>query len=219
MEVIKLGIVDDNLQLANQLISNFRLFDHINVMLLASNGRDLLDQLDKTTIHPEVILMDVEMPVMDGIQTTRQVKQLNPDIKVIMLSVFDQDDKVFEAVMAGASGYILKDEAPVKIIEAVENVLHGGASMSSLVAMKVLSLIRSQERVEFQNKTPIQFGLSKREIEILELLSDGKDYLRISESLFISPHTVKKHIANLYDKLHVNNRAEAVRIAVKNRWV
>ncbi len=217
MNSIKLGIVDDNPHLANQMVNNFSLFDHIKIVLIASNGKDLMEKIDDAT--PDVILMDVEMPEMDGIEATGAVKDKYPEIKVVMLSVFDQDDKVFQSILAGASGYILKEEPPVKILEAIENVLEGGASMSSLIAAKALNLIRFQNESNLPQKPPSDFGLSKREIEILEHLADGEDYLKISEGLFISPHTVKKHISNLYDKLHVHSRAQAVRIAVENKWV
>ena len=217
MEIIHLGIVDDNPHLANQMVNNFSLFDHIKIVLIAKNGVDLLNQLEKN--QPEIILMDVQMPEMDGITATSKVKEKYPDIKIVMLSVFDEDDKVFQSILAGASGYILKEESPIKILEAVENVLHGGGSMSTIIAGKVLNLIRVQNHMDFPHKPPSDFGLSKREIQILEHLANGEDYLKISESLFISPNTVKKHISNLYDKLHVHSRAEAVRIAVENKWV
>ena len=203
MEVIRLGIVDDNVHLANQMVNNFTLFDHIKIVLMAKNGQDLLDQLKDN--RPEIILMDVQMPIMDGITATAQVKALYPEIKILMISVFDEDDKVFHSILAGASGYILKEETPVKILEAIENVLSGGASMSSMIAAKALNLIRFQNDQNLPQKPPSDFGLSSREMEILELLSEGYDYLKISETLFISPNTVKKHISNLYDKLHVHS--------------
>ena len=217
MEIIHLGIVDDNPNLANQLVNNFSLFDQIKIVMLAVNGQDMLEQLEHT--QPEIILMDVQMPEMDGIEATAKVKEKYPDIKILMLSVFDEDDKVFQSILAGASGYILKEEPPIRILEAIENVLHGGASMSTVIAAKVLNLIRFQNDSSLPHKPPSDFGLSKRELQILEHLADGEDYLKISEALFISPNTVKKHISNLYDKLHVHSRAEAVRIAVENKWV
>ena len=114
MEIIHLGIVDDNPHLSNQLVNNFSLFDHIKIDFIAENGIHLLEQL---TVHkPDVILMDVQMPEMDGIQATAKVKGLYPDIKILMLSVFDEDDKVFQSILAGASGYILKEESPIRII-------------------------------------------------------------------------------------------------------
>ncbi|MFY0608180.1 MAG: response regulator transcription factor [Cyclobacteriaceae bacterium] len=217
MEIIKIGIVDDNVHLANQMVNNFSLFSHIRICLIASNGLDLLNQLKLS--QPDVILMDVQMPEMDGIAATKEVKTLYPKIKILMLSVFDQDDKVFHSILAGASGYLLKEESPVRILEAVENVLNGGASMSALIAAKALNLIRFQNNQSLPEKPPSDFGLSNREMEILEHLADGKDYLKIAEALFISPNTVKKHISNLYEKLHVHSKAEAVRIAVENKWV
>ncbi len=217
MEQIRLAIVDDNPQLSNQLVNSFSLFDHVKIVLIAKNGLDLLEQLG--TMLPDIILMDVQMPDMDGIEATAAVKQHYPDIKILMLSVFDEDEKVFRSILAGASGYILKEEPPIKILEAIENVLEGGGSMSTIIAGKVLNLIRFQNDNNLPQKPPSDFGLSKREIEILEHLADGEDYLKISEALFISPNTVKKHISNLYDKLHVHSRAEAIRIAVENRWV
>ena len=214
---LSIGIVDDNPQLANQLVNNLSLFDHVRISLIAKNGVDLLRQLSKT--RPEVILMDVEMPEMDGIEATAKVKEQHPEIKILMLSVFDEEDKVFRSILAGASGYILKEEPPVKMLEAIENVMGGGGSMSTLIAGKVLNLIRFQNDTHLTPKPPSDFGLSERELQILEHLANGHDYLRIAEELFISPNTVKKHISNLYDKLHVHSRAQAVRIAVENRWV
>lgn len=217
MEQIKIGIIDDNPHLSNQMVNNFSLFSHVHIILIARGGQDALKQLETT--KPDILLMDVQMPEMDGIALTNIIKEKYPEIKILMLSVFDSDDMVFRAILAGASGYILKEEPPIKILEAIENVLAGGASMSSLIAAKALNLIRYQNSHNLPQKPPSDFGLSKRELEIMELLADGKDYLGIAEVLFISPHTVKKHISNLYDKLHVHSRAEAVRIAVKNNWV
>ena len=217
MEITYLGIVDDNPQLANQMVNNFSLFDHIKVVLIAKNGVDLLEQLKKT--QPEIILMDVQMPEMDGIEAAAKVKESYPDIKILMLSVFDEEQKVFHSILSGASGYVLKEEPTVKILEAIENVMNGGGFMSTVVAGKVLNLIRFQNKNNLPQKPPSDFGLSKREIQILEHLAEGHDYLKISESLFISPNTVKKHISNLYDKLHVHSKASAVRIAVENKWV
>lgn len=106
MERIKLAITDDNPHLANQMVNNFSLFDHIQIVIIAQNGQDLIDQLKGT--KPDVILMDVQMPEMDGIEATAIVKEYYPDVKIVMLSVFDEDDKVFRSILAGASGYILK---------------------------------------------------------------------------------------------------------------
>jgi len=161
--------------------------------------------------------MDIQMPIMDGIEATRELKQKYPHIKVIVSTVFDEENYIMEAIMAGANGYLLKDERPEKLIEAIREGMDGGAPMSSSVARKALNLIRYG--VKDEEASEVNFNLTKRETEILEQLATGLNYNQIAENLFISPGTVRKHIENIYQKLHVHNKVEAVQLAIKNRLV
>jgi DNA-binding NarL/FixJ family response regulator len=215
---IKVGIVDDNKSLGQALKDKIGLFEGFEVNIMAKNGLDILQQLKSASdINlPDVILMDLEMPQMDGIEATALIKQQFPIIKIIILTVFDNDDKIFNAIKAGASGYFLKDESISRIIEGIDEILHGGAPMSSLVALKALELLRNGNS---NIQHPADFNLSQREVEILENLSQGMSNKDIAVKCFISPSTVKKHIENIYAKLHISTRAEAVKIALKNNWI
>lgn len=138
-----------------------------------------------------------------------------------MLTVVDREDQIFDAIKAGASGYLLKDEKPTKILQAIEDTMEGRSPMSPIVARKALALLRNQGNEPKLEKLlkPDYFDLSNREIEILEKISEGKNYNQIAELLFISPKTARKHIENIYQKLHVHSKLEAVQLAQKNRWV
>lgn len=218
--MITIGLVDDNPTLLRNISQNLSIFDEVEVMFKANGGHDALDKLNN--YHPDMILMDIEMPEMDGIETTRRVKELFPEIKIMMLSVLDREDKIFEAIKAGASGYLTKDEKPSKIVAAIEELMEGGAPMSPTIAMKTLKMLRSQEVVGQKTETylsPETYNLSKREIEILEKVATGLTYNQIADQLFISAKTARKHIENIYQKLHVHSKLEAVAVAQKNKWV
>lgn len=215
---IRILIAEDNSRLARTLIDKLNLFDdQLSVRGWESHGKALLQHLE-VDAHVDLILMDIQMPVLDGIETTRVVKQKYPQIKVIMSTVFDEENYILEAIMAGANGYLLKDERPDKLMEAITEVMDGGAPMSGSVARKALNLIRYGAREETA-ESAVDFNLTKREIEILEQLATGLNYNQIAENLFISPGTVRKHIENIYQKLHVHNKVEAVQIAIKNRLI
>lgn len=218
--MIKVGLVDDNPSLLRNISQNLSIFEELTVVFKAFNGQDALDQL--THHSPDVILMDIQMPEMDGIEATRRIKSLYPDQKIMMLTVLDQEDKIFDAIKAGASGYLLKDEKPSRILACIEELLDGGAPMSPVVAMKTLEMLRNQQvtgRPLEILRGPETFNLSKREIEILNKVVDGYSYQQIAEQLFISAKTARKHIENIYHKLHVHSKLEAVQMAHKNRWV
>ena len=139
-----------------------------------------------------------------------------PNIKIVMLTVMEEDDLVFRSIMAGASGYLLKDSKIQELEKGILDVMDGGAPMSPSIAMKSLQLIRA---VSEKPKTSIDFGLSKRELEILEEMSGGHNYKEIAEKMFISPKTVRKHIENVYRKLQVHNKVEAVRLAMDHKLI
>ena len=162
------------------------------------------------------------MPVMDGIEAVTIAKEVYPDTHFLMLTVFDDDDKLFEAIKAGATGYLLKDEKVSSIVKAItEIVFEGGVPMSPRIARKVLGLLRNSPEEApptTENGTEDDHMLSTREMEILNRIVDGLNYQQIGERLFISPHTVRKHIANIYEKLHVSNKASAIKIAIRKKW-
>lgn len=187
--------------------------------MTASNGKDCCEKLVDIRQKPQVVLMDIDMPVMNGIEATSLIHELYPGIKVVMLTVFDDDKKIFDAIQAGANGYLLKDAKPARIVAAIEDALEGGVPMSPLVASKTLELLLNYAPSIKDLKSPEDYKLSEREIEVLKLLSSGKNYHVIAELLFISPKTVRGHIERIYDKLHVHSKLEAVQLAQRNKWV
>ena len=218
---IDIAIVDDNKSIIDSLLLNLSLFDEINVLFIAENGNDLLQKIKNNPL-PEVILMDIEMPGMSGIQATYEVlSQVSDKLKILMLTAFDQDDKVFESIQAGASGYLLKGESPAAIVSAIHDVHEGGSPMSATIATKILGLLRKSNPpiIDLPNdKKPADFDLTKREIEILEFITKGDTYKRIADLLFVSDKTIKKHIENIYNKLHINSKYEAMQLATKYNW-
>jgi DNA-binding NarL/FixJ family response regulator len=213
---VDIAIVDDNAGLLLQIEENLSDADNMNVLFTAINGQDLLDKLATAPKLPQVILMDIEMPVMNGIEATAIVTK-ETDIKVLILTVFDNDEKVFDAIKAGAAGYLLKDSKPYKIVNAIEDIMMGGGPMSPLIAAKTLSLLRQKTVLDNQPQ-PSDFKLSERETELLQLLVQGLSYQQIADKLFISHGTVRKHIENIYSKLHINSKVEAVNTANKHKW-
>ena len=158
-----------------------------------------------TAARPEVMLLDIELPGMSGIDGVRELKVRMPEVLVLMLTVFGDDDRVFEAICNGASGYLLKDTPPARLLEAIRELAAGGAPMSPEIARKV---VRMFQRVAPPRDTP--GGLSPRELQILRLLADGHSYKTAAAELTISPDTVRFHIRHIYEKLHVHSKSEAV---------
>jgi DNA-binding NarL/FixJ family response regulator len=224
MKKITVGIVDDKSQ--NRLLFTERLnfSDEIQVVMTATDGNDFLDQMKKMDFQqrPSVILMDVEMAGMDGIVAVHTGKILYPDVHFLMLTVFDDDDKIFEAIKAGADGYILKNEKVSSIIDCIIQLSESGsAPMSPRIARKTLDMLMNASipKMEKEDKEKNDYALSDREMEILRLTIDGYNYKQIATKLFLSSNTVKKHIANIYHKLHVTSKAQAIKIATKSRLI
>lgn len=194
----------------------------MQLVFAAHNGNQCLEELSGLPHAglPQVIFMDIEMPSMDGIETTQIVKTLYPQIHVLILTIFDDDEKIFEAIKAGASGYLLKHEPSSVLEDAVVNVLeYGGAPMSPAIARKALQLLSASSSIAVkQAGNPLPASLTEREKEVLQHMVSGWDAKRISSELNISVLTTRKHIANVYDKLHINSRAQAITLAHKQKW-
>ncbi len=217
MYKISIAIVDDKRLLRDSLKEQLSFSDEIEVLFLAEDGADFLQQMDEraNADRPLAVLMDIEMPRMDGLETVLIAKEIYPDVQFIMLTIFDDEDKIFDAIKGGASGYLLKDEKISTIIRSIKEVIEDGAvPMSATVARKTLSMLKAISESEDQS----DYHLSIREMNILELVVEGLNYNEIAGRLFISPHTVRKHIANIYEKLHVSNKTAAIKIALKKKW-
>ncbi|HCD52898.1 MAG TPA: DNA-binding response regulator [Balneolaceae bacterium] len=216
---IRIGIVDDQKKIRDNLETRFSFFDGIDVVMLAQNGKDAIKQLKsmKKDSIPTVLLMDIEMPVMDGVETTRIIKKDFPDIDIMMQTVFEDEENIFKSIQAGASGYLLKDDPIDKYVIAIEEMVDGGAPISSSVALKLLQYMRETNAAASAGSE--DFSLTSRELDILKGIVDDLTEFQIGDQLFISPHTVRTHIKNIYKKLHVHTRASAVKIALQNRLV
>ena len=169
------------------------------------------DQMD--ALQPDLVIMDIDMPGMSGIEGVRRIKSAHPDIKVIMYTVFDDDNRIFDCICNGADGYLLKNTSPLKLIQALEELAEGGVPMSPFVAQKVFQYFRTSKA------DGDAFNLTPRETEMLELLVRGNSYKMIADKSSISIDTVKKHLQNIYHKLHVNCGTEAVAKALQHKIV
>jgi DNA-binding NarL/FixJ family response regulator len=217
---IKIAIVDD--KPSNRNIIKDKLLRHQNfeVSLTAENGKDFLEKMKSLQIDklPTVVLMDLEMPEMDGVDAVAAGSYLYPFVKYVMLTIFDDEEKIFKAIKAGAFGYLLKDESSENIAEVLTQMQENGVGpISPGIAHKILQLVQNntisllQKPTTEKQKTP--FNLTEREQEILKLLVLGMQYKEIGHQLEISPNTAKKHVLNIYSKLHVNSKAQALALA------
>lgn len=202
--MIKIAIVEDNNTLRSSLES---MFNHTEGMRCVASLNNLLNVVSVVgSTLPEIILMDIGLPNISGIEGVRTVKTHFPKIQVLMFTVFDDDEKIFDAIRAGASGYLLKKTPPNEIVDAIRDLYHGGAPMTSSIARKVIQ--------SFQATTPsttvADYQLTVRENEILYSLVDGLSYKKIADKYCVSISTIRTHICNIYNKLHVNSKAEAV---------
>lgn len=215
-KIMRIAIVDDKQPNRVSLQEKLTFLKDIEVAFLAANGEDFLNRIKAEKQPLDVVLMDIDMPIMNGIEAVNIAASLYPDTKFLMLTVFDDDEKIFEAIKAGAIGYLLKDENVDKIVDALWQIVEfGGSPMSPRIARKALQLLMGAKVEKRQKEETV---LSAREMEILRGLVEGMDYKAVAEKLFISPYTVRTHITKIYQKLHVNSKIQAVNLAVKNRW-
>ena len=215
--MIKVAIVDDKMNNRKVIADKLSLNNSFTIAFQSVNGEDFLLQMQKLPEddQPHIVLMDLEMPEIDGVSAIGTASSLYPAVKFVVLTIFDDDDKIFRAIKAGACGYLLKEESGEVIADMLVNLWESGAGpISPSIAYKILQMMQqsAQPKNEKRGQDNI-FQLSDREKEILQMLSEGLDYKEIAARIFLSPNTVKKHTSSIYQKLHVNSKAQALRIA------
>lgn len=208
----RVAIAEDNSFLMHSITEKLSFFEDLELRFTAVNGAEIVGKIEGNH-HIDVILMDIQMPEMDGIKATQIIKNRFPNIKIIMLTVLDDDQYIFNSIMNGADGYLLKETSPEDLHSGILEIIDGGAPMSPSIALRTLKMLRNPKLATHEKTSDI--ALSKRENEILIHLSKGLDYKKIAENLFISPGTVRKHVENIYKKLQVHNKMEAVQKATK----
>ncbi|MES2796358.1 MAG: response regulator transcription factor [Bacteroidota bacterium] len=212
MTTIRIVIYEDNSDLREGL----------SVLLRGTNGFELVGafpncenvQAEIGELMPDIVLMDIDMPIANGIQGLKIIKEKYPQVNVLMLTVFEDNEHIFDAICSGAVGYMLKRTPPAKLLEAILDATNGGAPMTSTIARKVLQMLPPQKRV-----IEPSHNLTDREREILNLLVKGNSYKMIADQCFISMDTVRSHIKKIYEKLHVHSQTEAVAKAIHNQIV
>lgn len=210
---IKVAIFEDNKMLRESLQQLINSMDDMTCTGAFADANKLLRNMQMA--KPDVVMMDINMPGISGIEAVQVIREKFPDTRILMQTVFEENDKIFAAICAGASGYMLKKTAPQKMIEAIRETHLGGAPMTASIATKLLQMFRSQssgEKKEF-------IILSEREKEILSLLVKGKSYKGIASDCFISIDTVSTHVRHIYEKLHVHSKSEAVAKAINQKLI
>lgn len=216
--MIRIAIAEDNVFIAQAIEEKISFFDDLKLKFRGANGNEFIGKLEQDH-NVDVVLMDIQMPEMNGIKTTAFVKSKYPHIKILMLTVFDDDENIYDAIQAGADGYLLKETSPEDLYKALVDVVEGGAAMTPSIALKTLNILRYPEKLTSDRVQLEEIKLSKREIEILEQLAKGLNYHQIADNLILSPATVRKHIENIYKKLNVHNKMEAVQKAIKQNLI
>jgi DNA-binding NarL/FixJ family response regulator len=210
---IRVAIFEDNQHYRDGMVAVIDITHPFKVIGAFSDCVKLIQRIEQA--KPDIILMDIGMPGLSGIEAVILIRKQFPEIPILMQTVFEDEDKIFAAVCAGASGYLLKNAGPVKLLEAMREVLDGGAAFTPVIAKKVMNMFQQQSsavKSEF-------IELSKREKEILQCLVKGMSYKMIAENCFISTETVHSHIKKIYEKLHVHSMSEAVAKAIRNHLV
>jgi DNA-binding NarL/FixJ family response regulator len=224
--MIKVAIVDDKPINRQSIKERIMMAQGMELFFMSDNGSTFLERMKELSTNnnfPDVVLMDIDMPVMNGIAAVNIAKELYPSVDFLMLTVFDDDEKIFDAIKSGASGYLLKEESMEKLAEAIRQVKEFGAvAMSPVVARKAMMMLAKNPMAAITEAQPKnageEYNLSEREMEILKGMVEGMDYRKIGEKLYVSPHTVRTHIGNIYKKLHVCSKVDAVKIAIKKQW-
>jgi DNA-binding NarL/FixJ family response regulator len=204
-------IIEDNELLRDSLKEAISKSGQISCKHSFGSGEAALDFIEKEELVPDIILLDIGLPGMNGIELIPELRRLSPSSKIIIITVHDDDENVFNAICAGASGYLLKDLSADKIVASINEVMNGGAPMNSHIAKKVLNMFRDQ------NVKSNGYSLSEREKEILSLLVEGLSKKQIAEKIFLSHHTVDSHLRNIYAKLEVHSRSSAISKAIREK--
>ncbi|MGV6830546.1 MAG: response regulator [bacterium] len=204
---IQVIIIEDNEPLAQGFKTIINKTNNYEVVGLYSNCEDAISQLKND--KPKIILMDIELPGMNGVEGTKKIKTKYPEIEIIIVTVYENSETVFDALCAGASGYLSKNASRFELVTSLDEVLEGGAPMSINIAKMVVNSFR-------KSTSSI---LSERETEVLTLLASGKSYNSVAEALFISVNTIRFHVKNIYEKLQVNTKEEAISKANKDRII
>ncbi len=210
--MIKVLIYEDNPQLREGLTMLIDGSDGFSVVASYKNCNNIIPELEAWS--PDVILMDIDMPGVNGIEGLKRIREVNQNIKVLMLTVFDDNKNVFEALKNGANGYLLKKTPPAKLLEYIGDVATGGAPMTSSIATQVLKMFS-----ELPQQANNEYNLSEREKQVLQLLVNGYSYKMIANDMFIAIDTVRSHIKKIYEKLQVNSKSEAVAKAFKDKLI
>ncbi len=205
--MLQVAIVEDDSEIRTTLGLIIDSTDGFCCQQLFNDCETAIKELPKD--KPDVVLMDIDLPGISGIEGVKKLKASMPDTDFIMLTIHSEDASIFDSICAGATGYLLKSTPPTQLLHAIQEVHEGGSPMSAEIARRVVSSFR------IASSSP----LSERETEILRRLCDGENYKVIADALFVSGHTVRSHIKNIYKKLHVNSRAEAVKKAMKDKLV
>jgi DNA-binding NarL/FixJ family response regulator len=214
---IHIALVDDNPTNRQSLSAMLPHSGEVEILFTAQHGKDFLEKMTSFNFanRTQLVLMDIDMPTLNGIETVKIASALYPSVSFVMLTIFDDDDNIFEAIKAGAVGYLLKDESVDNIVSSIIETVHlGGSPMSPTIARRTLQLLANPSQTNKKEDTT----LSTREMEILELMVEGLDYKETAKRLYLSSHTVRAHIYNIYKKLHVTSKTEAVKMALKKNW-
>jgi DNA-binding NarL/FixJ family response regulator len=201
--MLNIAIIEDNPQYRTAISIILQLNENYRLIHKLENANEMMGRFELE--KPDVVLMDIDMPGMNGIEAVWEIKNHWPEIKILMLTVFEDDEKIFGAIKAGANGYLLKKNSPQKILDAIDAVVKGESPMNGMIAAKVLDYFQKQKSNAEQLE---QHKLTEREKEILQLLIKGNSYKEIASALFISVETLNSHIKNIYRKLNVHSRSE-----------
>lgn len=210
--MIKILLYEDNPQLREGLTMLINGSEGFDVLAAYKNCDNVMEQV--LGFKPHVVLMDIDMPGVNGLEGLKKIRAVNNDVKILMLTVFDDNKNVFEAIRNGANGYILKKTPPARLLEYITEAHTGGAPMTASVATQVLKMFSSMN-----NEKGEDYNLSDREKQVLQLLVEGFSYKMIANEMYIAIDTVRSHIKKIYDKLHVNSKSEAVAKAFKDKIV
>ena len=212
--MINVAIVEDNKTIREGLSALINGTDGFTCTGSYPDCETFLNELESLSVN--VILMDIDLPGMNGIEGVKQAKQINPDISILMLTVYEESEIVYDALCAGAYGYLVKKTPPSRLIEAIKEVYEGGSPMSSRIARQVITSFQNYKNGP---NVDLQYNLSNREKEVLQHLGEGSNYQEIANELFISVDTVRHHIRNIYKKLQVHSQSEAVAKAIRKKLI